>query len=113
VSSTKEAKAVFAGLDFFVVIKNPCHVVNGFRNLYSQLESHRDTGLHIDAASTPEPTVNLTRGQIVVSRNGVDVTSPDHSLRSAEVSPRCHSVVEAENLEMRDRGENSLNGVRQ
>lgn len=113
VSGTQEAKPIFGGLYFLVVVENPCHIVNRLSRLQCELEPHSNTSLHIDAAAAPQPPVNLTRGQILVSRHSVDVASPDDAPGSPKIRPGCDSVAQAQNLEVSSSRQSSLNGIRQ
>ena len=78
-------ESVEVGVDLLVVVPHPGDVDAGIGELGGELQLHRDAGLHVDGAATPEVRLavdlDVARRHVAVDRHGVDVTGDHHALR--------------------------------
>src|SRR5690606_36739639 len=102
--------------DLLVVVPDPGHVDGWRHQLRSELQLHCDASLHVDGAPTPQvvdPVDGLeARRQVVVQRNGVDVTGNHHALGPSQVRAGDHGVTVADDLQVRASAQTCLDHIR-
>ena len=101
--------------DLFVIVEHPRHVNSGLRQLNGELQHHRDTGLHVDRATTDQHlnavTVFTPHGQVVGPRHGIDVTGNEHTSLAFEGCARNNRVTITRHGEVRCAAQDLLDGV--
>ena len=108
-------QAVELGLDLLALVEQEGQVPLRLGDLPRDLQHDRHATLHVDRAATPQLVTDETGGQVrrAGQRHRVEVPGEDDALGAAEIRPGDHRVAIADHLEMTERPQRRLDGVRE
>jgi len=104
-------KSVVNVLDLLALIEHERDVPPGGRGAHGQPQADRNAALHVAAAEAPQLIAYQARREVVVGRDGVEMTGDDHALVAAELGPSNERVAVALNGEVSAAGQGRAHGV--